>query len=69
MNLLADGGRQTRSRVLATLFVAASLLAAASNPADAAPARKCRNNPENYSFYHGKCLSDNRIEQLTEHGR
>lgn len=58
-NLLADGGRQARARVLA----------GASNPADAAPARECRNHSEDYSFYNGKCLSVNRIEQPTEHGR
>jgi len=45
------------------------MMAMAAGGADAAPMRKCRNSPENYDRYHGKCLSDRRIERLTEHGR
>lgn len=56
--------------MLAALFLSACLLTALAAPADAAPRSKCRNNPENYSFYHGKCMSDKRIERLQdgEHG-
>lgn len=48
------------------LFVSASLLAGIAGSVDAAPRAKCRNNPENFSFYKGKCMSDRQIERLKE---
>ncbi len=48
------------------MFVSAVLLVAAAGAADAASRSKCRNDPENYSMYHGECLSDKRIEQRKE---
>ena len=59
-------GRTAAAKALAALFLAASLMAGAAASAGAAPMSKCRNNPENYSRYHGKCLSDNRIEVLKD---
>ena len=59
-------GREGRARLLAALFLSASVLTALAAPADAAPRPTCRNNPQNYSFYHGKCMSDKRIERLQE---
>ena len=66
MIISALTSREGRARLLAGLFLSASLMVAISAPADAAPRSKCRNNPENYSFYHGKCMSDKRIERLQE---
>ena len=66
MGISALTSREGRARILAGLFLSASLLMAISAPADAAPRSKCRNNPENYSFYHGKCMSDKRIEKIKE---
>jgi hypothetical protein len=66
VTILSDTQRQTWARVLALVFVSAVLLVAAAGAADAASRSKCRNDPENYSMYHGKCLSDKRIEQLKE---
>lgn len=66
MLLMKAEWRQTWARVLLALFMSASLLAGIASTADAAPRAKCRNNPENYSFYRGKCLSDKRIEVLKE---
>ena len=66
MTIPSDTQRQTRARILAFMLVSAVLLAAVAGTADAASRSKCRNNPENYSMYHGKCLSDKRIEQLKE---
>lgn len=48
------------------LFVSASLLVGIAGSADAAPRAKCRNNPENFSFYKGKCMSDKQIERIKE---
>ena len=59
-------GRTMVARVLAVLFVAASVLAGAAGTAEAAPMSKCRNNPENFEVYRGKCMSDKRIEKLKE---
>lgn len=64
MNIVMS--RQTVAKVLTGLFLAASVLAAAPGPADAAPMSKCRNNPENFSVFRGKCMSDKRIEILKE---
>lgn len=66
MLLMRAEWRRGWARVLLALFVSASLLAGVAGAADAAPRAKCRNNPENYSFYRGKCLSDKRIEILKE---
>ena len=66
MSITALTSREGRARILAALFLSASLLTAIAAPADAAPRSKCRNNPENFSFYHGKCMSDKRIEKLEE---
>ncbi len=65
MTILSDAQRQVWAKVLAGAVLSASLLISAAGAADAAPRAKCRNNPENYSFFHGKCLSDQRIERLT----
>lgn len=58
--------RQTWARILLALFVSASLMVGAASAADAAPRAKCRNNPENFSFYKGKCMTDKRIERIKE---
>lgn len=60
--------RKTMARVLTGLFLSASVLAAAPGPADAAPMSKCRNNPENFSRFHGKCMSEKRIEKIRNRG-
>ncbi|HET7480163.1 MAG TPA: hypothetical protein VFJ72_11670 [Rubrobacteraceae bacterium] len=65
MNAMISEHKETLAKMLVALFLAASLLIAAVGPADAAARSKCRNNPENFSFFHGKCLSDKRIEKLT----
>lgn len=62
---IAFGGEKL-ARVLAALFVSASLMAGVAGAADAAPVKFCKRNPENYSFYKGKCLSDKRIGILKE---
>jgi len=67
--MMGDGIRRAWARALLALFVAATLTMMAAGGADAAPMRKCRNNPEHFSHFHGKCLSDKRIERLTHHGR
>jgi len=54
------------AKVLTGLFLSASVLAAVPGPADAAPMSKCRNNPENFSRFHGKCLTEKRIEILKD---
>ena len=54
------------AKVLTGLFLSASVLAAVPGPADAAPMSKCRNNPENFSRFHGKCMSDKRIEKIQD---
>ena len=66
MTMMGDGIRRSWARALLALFAAAILTASAAASADAAPMSKCRNNPENYSRYHGKCHSDKRIEVLKE---
>lgn len=66
MNITSVLSREMRAKLLAALFVSASVLVGVASSADAAPMSKCRNNPENYSLYKGKCLSDNRIEILKE---
>lgn len=60
--------RATMAKVLTALFLAASVLAGAAANADAAPMSKCRNNPENFSVYRGKCMSDQRRERLEHRG-
>ena len=65
MTIMGIEGRQTLARMLLALFVTVSLMLTALAPADAAPRAKCRNHPENFSFFHGKCLSDKKIERLT----
>ncbi|HKH11978.1 MAG TPA: hypothetical protein VKA73_12635 [Rubrobacter sp.] len=67
MSVSALTSREGRARLLAALFLSASLLTALAAPADAAPRSKCRTNPERYSFFHGKCMSDKRIERLQNH--
>ena len=69
MNAMIAQHKEALAKMLLILFLAASMLVAAVGPADAAARSKCRNNPENFSFFHGKCLSDKRIEQLTHNGR
>ena len=54
------------AKVLTALFLAASVVAGTAAPADAAPMSKCRNTPQNYSRYHGKCLTEKRIEILKD---
>ena len=54
------------AKALTALFLAASVLAGTAATADAAPMSKCRNNPENFSRFHGKCMSDKRIEKIQE---
>lgn len=66
MNLTLALRQETWAKLLAALFVSASVLVSVAGSADAAPMSKCRNNPENYSLYKGKCLSDKRIEILKE---
>ena len=66
MSITALTSREGRAKLLAGLFLSASLMVAISVPADAAPRSKCRNNPENYSFFHGKCMSDKRIEKIKD---
>lgn len=66
MNAMIAAHKETLVKLLVALFLSASLLIAAVGPADAAVRSKCRTNPENFSFYHGKCLSDKRIEILKE---
>lgn len=66
--MMGEGIRRAWARALLALFVAATMMAMAASGADAAPMRKCRNNPENFDRYHGKSLSDKRIERLTHHG-
>lgn len=58
--------RKTLAKILTGLFLSASVLAAAPGTADAAPMSKCRNNPENFKVFRGKCMSDKRIEILKE---
>lgn len=66
MTMMGDGIRRSWARALLALFATAILMASAAASADAAPMSKCRNDPENYGRYHGKCLSDKRIEVLKE---
>ncbi len=66
MPVLSNIRRKVLAKILVILFVSATLLGSAAGAADAAPRAKCRNNPENYSFYKGKCLSDKRVEILKE---
>ena len=54
------------AKALTALFLAASVLAGMAASADAAPMSKGRNNPENFSRFHGKCMSDKRIEKIKE---
>jgi hypothetical protein len=54
------------AKVLTALFLAASVLAGTAASADAAPMSKCRNHPENFSRFHGKWMSDKRIEKIKE---
>jgi len=54
------------AKVLTALFLAASVLAGTAATADAAPMSKCRNHPENFSRFHGKCMSDKRIEKIQD---
>jgi hypothetical protein len=68
MSISALTSREGRAKLLAGLFLSASLMVAVAAPADAAPRAKCRNNPENYSFYKGRCLSDNQIERIKDRG-
>ncbi|HEX2728334.1 MAG TPA: hypothetical protein VHM16_01185 [Rubrobacteraceae bacterium] len=65
MNALVVQYKEALAKVLLALFLSATLLIAAVGPADAAARSKCRTNPENFSFFHGKCLSDRQIERLT----
>ena len=66
VTILSDAHRESRSKMLAVLFVSATMLMAAAGAVEAAPRAKCRHNPENFAFFHDKCLSDKRIEQLKE---
>ena len=68
MSISALTSREGRARILAGLFVSASLMVALAGPADAAPRSKCRTNPENFSFYQGKCMTDRNIERLQDRG-
>lgn len=54
--------------ILMVACVMAVMLVGVVGTANAAPASKCRNNPENFSKFHGKCLSDKKIERLKERG-
>jgi hypothetical protein len=54
------------AKALTALFLAASVMAGTAAAADAAPMSKCRNNPVKFSRFHGKCLSDKRIEKIQE---
>lgn len=56
------------AKALTALFLAASVLAGTAATADAAPMSKCRNNPEKFSRFHGKCMSDKRIEKIRDRG-
>jgi hypothetical protein len=66
MTILSDAHKQAWARILMTLFVAATLLVSVAGSAQAVPAKVCKRHPENFSFFHGKCLSDKRIEVLKE---
>lgn len=66
MPVLSNIRRKVLAKILVILFVSATLLGSAAGAADAASRAKCRNNPENYSFYKGKCFSDKRVEILKE---
>ena len=67
MSLLISAERRTMwAKALVTLFLAATMLMGVAGSADAAPRSKCRTNPENFSFYRGKCMTDKRIEFLKE---
>ena len=61
-------GRSTMAKALTALFLAASVLAGTAAAADAAPMSKCRNNPENFSRFHGKCMSEKRTEKIRDRG-
>lgn len=65
MNLTLAFRRETRAKLLAALFVSASLFVGVAGTADAAPMIKCKRNPENFKVFRGKCLSDRQIERLT----
>ncbi len=69
MTILSEARRGTWAMLFAALFVTATLLVSVAVPADAASRAKCRNHPENFSFFHGKCLSDKRIERIKERHR
>lgn len=66
MNLTLALRRETRAKLLAALFVSASVLVGVAGSADAAPMSKCRNNPENFEVFRGKCLSDRQIERIKD---
>lgn len=67
MSLLISAERRSMwAKVLLTLFVSATMLIGVAGSADAATRSKCRTNPENFSFYRGKCMTDKRIEFLKE---
>lgn len=66
MNEMIANRKEALAKVLLALFLSASVMASVAAPADAAPRAKCRTNPENFSFFHGKCMSDKRIEILKE---
>ena len=66
MNLMLEARRQILAKMLVGLFVCVTLLVGVAGAADAAPISKCRNNPENFSFFRGKCMSDRQIERLQE---
>jgi hypothetical protein len=64
--VIAATSRTTTAKALTALFLAASVLAGTAATADAAPMSKCRNNPENFSRFHGKCMSEKRIEKIQD---
>lgn len=68
MNLTLALSRETRAKLLATLFVSATMLVGVAGTADAAPMSKCRNNPENFKVFRGKCMSDRQIERIKDRG-